>query len=471
MSSFTFGGLLRSGAGTVISQGITLALLPLLFRLYPPEAFAPWAMALAIVSLVAGISTLRYDLAIVVERDHSNASILFWLAVALCTIISVIAGLIVILPQIRHGLFGNGASAVFSLLLTVWLMLAGMSLPLQGWVLRRGGFAEISMAQIGNVAVTNAIQICGGWLVNDSAWLIIGSICGQATLVFTLAWLVLCNSNSPAPYKASLGRLAQMAKQYRRFPLLSTPFTICTVIRERAAILVLGNWTNATQVGLYSQAWRLMNVPVGISSSAVRPVVFHAVAEHGLAAQEDRVNRVLSALAMAGAPWLAILAYQPEALFGLILGDAWRNAGSFAALMAMPIFLFTLSNWMDRILDVIGRQDLNLLTEVISAVTSTAGLVITLIAGASAQTAVAVQCVILSLNYAFFIFITYRVARYRTVALVRLIIMAIVIAGIFAAILNVMGRYMTVEMVYSIVSFLAVAFGAISLWIHLKEMR
>jgi O-antigen/teichoic acid export membrane protein len=471
MSSFTFGGMLRSGAGTVISQGVTLALLPLLFRLYSPEAFAPWATVLAIVALIGGVATLRYDLAIVVERDHANASSLFWLAMGLCIGISLVAGLSGFLPQIRHALFGNAADELLSTLSAVWLMLTALSLPLQGWILRRGAFAEISMAQVGNVAITNLIQISGGLLIHDPRWLIIGSTCGQATLVSVLVWLVLRGGSAPASYRACGDRLLPMAKLYRRFPVFSAPFTLCTVIRERAAILVLGNWTNATQVGLYSQAWRLMNVPVGISSSAVRPVVFHAAAEQGLAAQEARINRVLMGLAMAGAPWLAILAYQPETLFALVLGETWRHAGSFATLMAVPIFLFTLSNWMDRILDVMGRQDLNLLTEVVSALTSTAGLGIALAAGASIWTAIAMQCLILAINYALFMFIIFRTAGYRMIALVRLAITTILIAAVFAAILRVSGTYMPVEMVYSTVSLAALLFGGISLWSRLRGMR
>jgi len=180
-----------------------------------------------------------------------------------------------------------------------------------------------------------------------------------------------------------------------------------------------------------------MNFPVGLSGNAIRPVIFHAAAEQGLAAQESHIGKILTALIVMGAPWLAIIMYRPEDLFSVVLGQSWRNAGTYAFMFAIPVFLFMLSNWMDRILDVVGRQDLNLLTEFLSTTTSLAGLVIALASGASILAAVATQSVILALNYALFIVIAYRISGYRLFMLARLLLILVILVVIFLLLLHI----------------------------------
>jgi O-antigen/teichoic acid export membrane protein len=248
---------------------------------------------------------------------------------------------------------------------------------------------------------------------------------------------VIKSGASPDALGLCAGRIRMLLVSYKRFPLFSVPFTLCSIIRERAAVILLGGWASPADVGYYSQAWRIMNFPVGLSGSAIRPVLFHAAAEQGLVAQEARIGKILTALIVIGAPWLAVIMYRPEDLFGVVLGQPWRNAGTYASMLSIPIFLFVLSNWMDRILDVVGRQDLNLFTEFLSAVTSIAGLLIALASGASILTAVATQSIILALNYALFIVIAYRVSGYQLFMLVRLLILLVILVAVFLLLLHV----------------------------------
>ena len=65
-----------------------------------------------------------------------------------------------------------------------WLLLVGLSVVLQSWLMRVGAFGSISIAVIFNAVVTNIVQLAGGvW--GHGIWLIIGSIAGQAAaLIF-----------------------------------------------------------------------------------------------------------------------------------------------------------------------------------------------------------------------------------------------------------------------------------------------
>jgi O-antigen/teichoic acid export membrane protein len=73
------GGFARSvalvTAGSVLGQGLVLASAPLLTRLYTPADFGVLAVYGSIVSLVAVVAALRYELAIALSRHDTAVAV------------------------------------------------------------------------------------------------------------------------------------------------------------------------------------------------------------------------------------------------------------------------------------------------------------------------------------------------------------------------------------------------------------
>ena len=209
-----------------------------------------------------------------------------------------------------------------------------------------------------------------------------------------------------------------LLKQHRRFPQFSLPFTVLSLVRERAPIFIIGAFGPPALVGLYSQAWRLTHFPSGLTSAALRPVFFHRTATEGLAAQGKAVDRFVRWLLLASSPWIGFVAFGNDALFNLLLGGQWQGAGHLAAVLVLPAALFTITNWMDRLLDAVGRQDVNLKTEMVAGLASVGALWVALAAGASLTLAVLLQSSALVLSYIGFIWICYGIAGWPRSALV-----------------------------------------------------
>lgn len=441
MPTLPFIRFLHAGSGTVISQLVSLACVPILFRLYPPEAFGAWAALMALALLIGAVSTLRYELAIVIERDERDASVLFWFTLLLGITVSVGCGALVgnIGGRLIPALSGDKQAPIF--IICVWSTLVVIAQVAQSWFLRRGDFLAVSQLQISSAVVTNATQLLGGWYGASPLWLIAGSVVGQ---MFATGIALRCLAKHPP--QRTFGRwpeIRALAVRHRRFPLFSAPYTLLTIARERAPILVLAALASPAEVGWYSQAWRLVSIPVGVSSSALRPVLFHAAATQGLAAQEQRISRILFLITVIGAPWLGILACNPQTIFGTLLGDAWRNSGTLAAVLAIPAFYFALSNWMDRILDVQGRQDLNLLAEFVTCVLSIGALWVMLSRGFALLDAISAQAAVLALCYVGFIAVAYQISGYRRRTVPQVLALSFVIALGFGFICSVLSDLTT----------------------------
>jgi O-antigen/teichoic acid export membrane protein len=388
----------------VLSQALALAMVPVLFRLYTPQDFGLWATVQAAAMIAGSLVSLRFDLALVLERNLELASPLFYAAIGVVVACCMICALLIVVSVGALGIDGTTAVWGWS-----WLVLVGLAVVFQSWLMREGAFANISVAVVLNAVVTNIVQLAGG-VSGHGIWLIVGSIAGQAAATVFYVWSIASGAERPVWRWLTFNETSQLLNQYRRFPQFSLPFTVLSLVRDRAPIFIIGAFSPPALVGLYSQAWRLTHFPSGLTSAALRPVFFHRAATEGLAAQGRAVDRFVKWLLLACSPWIGLIAFGNDELFNLVLGTQWQGAGYLAAILVFPAALFTVTNWMDRLLDAAGRQDVNLKVEMVAGLSSVGVLWVALAAGYSLTVAVVLQSGALVLSYIGFIWICYGIA-------------------------------------------------------------
>lgn len=411
----------------MLSQGVSLALVPVLFRLYTPADFGAWATIQAVVMIAGSLVTLRLDLGIVIERNFTEANKLFWTAVTVvCSFMLIFGGGAVLSFTMVHG---NSFTVTSVALGWAWLSLLGLGLVLQAWLLREGHFADVSAGAVLNAITANLVQLAGS-VYGDGVWLIIGSFCGQLVATLSYLWSIHFRPERPSCSLRLIEMIACFSRN-RRFLQFSLPFTVLSLIRERLPIFVIGAYSGPVALGLYSQAWRLTHLPSGLTSAALRPVFFHGAATEGLAHQRYAVEHIVYWLLLAGSPWIALLAFGGEQLSKIVLGPGWEGTGDLAAILVLPAALFAITNWMDRLLDVAARQDMNLKLESLSGTSSVVALWGVLATGGSLVQAVTAQSVALTINYLILLLICYVIAGWPISGLVLSVIGSFVTGAAF----------------------------------------
>ncbi len=424
----------KAGSSAVISQAFAILLLPFLFRAYSPADFGWWAMLQAGILATASLSILRYDLAIVTEVDSQRAGKLFWGCLGLGGLAAVTVGLLA-------GWWAWSDNPAFwrpgtLALCAAWLLPAVLQQPLTAWLLREGRFGAVSASIVATTAGANAGQLLMAVWSPDFRGLIAGSAIGAG---FGMA-LAAGFCAVALPRWAGPANLMSLFYAHRRFVAFSVPFTLLSLARERAPVLILAAFGTPAQIGAYSQAWRLVHIPSGLASSALRPVVFHAAARQGMQSISGLVQQLVAGMSLLAAPWLGVVMAKPEMLFAFVLGEAWSEAGIYAAILAIPALLFMLTNWFDRLLDVAKRQDANLKLEVVASVLSVGGFALALWAGVSLEDASFVQSVALSASYLIVLFVAYRICGFPLKSLLRVLSGAVALgAGAWALTIGAAG--------------------------------
>ncbi|MBV5329532.1 MAG: oligosaccharide flippase family protein, partial [Chlorobium sp.] len=250
----------------------------------------------------------------------------------------------------------------------------GSMTVLINWSNRRDLYGLTASAQIALTSVTVAFQVAWALFGGLGAWgLIWGIVAGQLMGIVVLSTGLIKSGQEPGLPSGLRGILIALRVHYR-FPLFSTPLTVCGVARDRGTVIILEQHVTKAAIGSYAMVQRLVNFPVGMISGAIRPVLFNRMAREGLAANEKRIAVIHKLLLLLTTPWLAVIVVTADQLMPILLGPRWHGAGDMMRILVWPAYTFLFCNWMDRIFDVASHQRTGLILEVIFATASLIGL-------------------------------------------------------------------------------------------------
>lgn len=332
-------------SGTAISQAIPIAVSPILTRIYTPDEFGLLAIYTACVTVLSVIATARFELAITLPDNHTDAANLVILTLKVCTLIS----LLFFIPIV---LFGSDiATALGHERLAPWLYLLPLSVittsafsTFQFWYNRLSDYKIIAMNRVKHSLLTAAAQVgCG--LGQLSGGLLIGSII--ANLAFT-SWVTqrLWQTHKIFFNQTDLQAQLRLAQRYSSHPKYIAPSQLIGVTAQQIPLLIISSVYSLTAVGFFSLAFRLVSLPTTLVASAIGDVYRQKIAEEYNQNGEFRatfLKTLIATATLALLPSLILYAAAPT-LFALLFGESWRIAGEYAQILiisAYAQFIFT----------------------------------------------------------------------------------------------------------------------------------
>lgn len=378
------------GACAVGSQVVLLGTLPLLARLYGPDAFGVYTVFLGVVAIAGVFGGLRYESAAVLPRLDAaslalaNVVLLLGAAVALL----VLAGATV-LQAAGFASYGGVSFRVLGAATAVAVFVGAIQRATVAWCTRAGRFVWLGASQLAlNTAMVLLQIVLAEPFAGGALGLVTGNVLALAITACALALLVRRDSAGRLFARWSVRHMTGEARRYRNFPTYMVLYALAGTVRERVLQFLVGYFAGAAFLGRFAMAWRLVSAPNSLAYSAVSPV-FYAYASRAPAA---RVARLAAALvevsAVAMLPPFVFAMAEAEWLATVVLGPQWAGTGQFIRLLAVPLLVLAATSWLDRLFDVHQRQRVALALEGGFTVMVLATAAVLLAAGA-ATTAVA----------------------------------------------------------------------------------
>lgn len=367
--------IFRIAIGTISSQAIILSAMPFLARLYNPEAFGILALFMAMYAIFSGLLTLKYDLSIILPTEYDTAINLTVLTLLLSLTLSLFFEMVLLIGSMNFGV----STHWFYLLLPISTFLSAAYTCGQQWCARSNDYRRFSRSQVVNsllnISAALLLAIVG---IKFDGGLVIAFVVGLAASVIYLSIGSLLTHLKDSRLTVHLPTLANVALEYKRFPLFVLPSSFIATLGLSSHPLILQTMFSLHEIGLYAIANRILIIPSALIGGAI--------GEAFRAEFVDRIRRgievssffrdTLHKLVFISAPIFGILFLVTPTLFTLIFGETYGEAGILSRYLCLGVFSQFIAQPFLYVFIATGYERLGLFINIVTTVLPLLGIIL-----------------------------------------------------------------------------------------------
>ncbi|MDM0110726.1 oligosaccharide flippase family protein [Variovorax sp. J22R133] len=310
-------------SGTIAGQIFVVAASPFLTRLYGPTEFGLLGTYTAILYVISSVSALRYETAIPLVKQESEAESLMAASICIVLLSALLSGLGVL--TLRKTVSPDIAR-IFGWALPIGVVTLGLY--------NVAFYRRLRSNDHGLIAKTRVLQAIGGASVQiglgiaglGGAGLVIGQIVGVSAGLSRLKDLPILRTIRKCDWREAIAQL----KVYKNFPKYGAPASIISIANTHAPTIAIALLFTPTAAGLYALVQRVLITPFGMVSSALSASLFSHARSFVDKDSDAYAERLLS-LATVLSPVVTIGALIANASFHFIFGEKWASSGLVAA--------------------------------------------------------------------------------------------------------------------------------------------
>ncbi|GGJ98695.1 polysaccharide biosynthesis protein [Lentibacillus kapialis] len=361
-------------SGTAAAQAISLALTPIITRLYGPEAYGLMGVFMAIIQTVAPVAALTYPIAVVLPKREAEAKGLMRLSIYLSVGMAAVAALVIILfdkPLVQ--LFQLGDVAPFLLLVPLVILFSAFMQTNEQWLVRTKQFGVTAKASFLQALIVQGGKAGIGFIHPAATVLIV--LTASANGIKALLMLLLTTRYTGDANEEALS-YRKLAKRYSDFPKYRAPQVFINGISHNIPVILLSGFFGPASAGFYSIGRTVLSLPIQLIGKSVGDVFYPRITE-----AEDKgenltrlIARATVTLALIGIiPFGTIVLFGPW-LFSFVFGSDWVTAGEYARWMSLWIFFIFVNQPCINALPVLAAQAFFLKYSIVTVIIRTAAL-------------------------------------------------------------------------------------------------
>ena len=352
--------------GTLLAQLLGLLVLPVLTRLYAPQAFGALQLFQSILGILLVVATMRYEYALL----HADSAAEMRDLLRICLGINLImAAVLAVGLAITARLWP--ASGLAGLPFPLWLLplafiVSGTFQYLTYWITREHAFGQSANGKLFQSSGTALTALGLGQAGGGAAGLVAADIAGRVVALAYLSrwmrreWASLSHIGHGGSWRATM-------RKYREFPVISVPGGLVNVLGGVLTPIMIYATFSVVTAGQYGLVDRSLTLPLALVVVSVSQVYAAELARR-LRSRDADVRQMfhtyLKWLSMAGFLPAAIVTLFGAPLFVLVFGSQWAVAGKFAQILAPAFFFMLLAGSTNMTIMLLGKQKVQMAWEV-----------------------------------------------------------------------------------------------------------
>ena len=355
-------------SGSIVARLIVVLSSPIVTRLYSPENFGIFAAFISITSVLAVLTTLRYSIAIPIERDEKLVDNLLLLCLFitsslsfLCLLVLFFSGEYITEKYLTKGL------GIFIWIIPIIFFGQGFYETFNNWAIRGKKFNLITRTTISQSISSSLIKVGFGYLALIPLGLFIGKIVETFSGIGSLLLSFL--KEKPRFYKNySWQKLKFVAVKYKKFPLIQTWSNLLLSLSSQLPILFIGALYGSNILGLFALAMSMISLPMTLIGNSISQVYYSEITSYGTKNPQKIYDLTLSVmknmLKISLFPVIIIAIFGPW-IFSLIFGFEWYDSGIYARYYSVNIIFSLILIPISNIFNVCKKQEVQLKLNII----------------------------------------------------------------------------------------------------------
>ncbi len=363
-SSSDLGRVFRSSvllsAGTAVGHLAAVVSLPIATRLYSPEELGLFGSVVAVTSIIGIASSLRYDTALLVAENDSEAKSLLKLCFQLTVAVSIVTGIVLFLLRNKFGTSIENDAVSFLVLGPLLVFGTGSVQACINYSLRLHQMRRIASARASQGLTLVPAQIALFPL--GLPGLIVGRLVSDFATLLSLLFSSNTLSTIFRRHHSEKGKA--VAARYFRFPLYALPGCIANTAGQMLPAVLIATTHGAEVAGYFVLSQKLISFPVSAAGMSISQG-FTSVASK--AARENReslgplhmkCSRLLLVLGIFSA--LTVYLFSRTA-FSQVFGSNWSTAGAYCFYLTPTLIAQFVAVPLSHTLPLMERQGLQLM--------------------------------------------------------------------------------------------------------------
>ncbi|WP_183564162.1 lipopolysaccharide biosynthesis protein [Mucilaginibacter sp. SP1R1] len=201
--------------------------------------------------------------------------------------------------------------------------------------------------------------------------------------VWSLVWMGLCTAFLStamhwiySKWRPSLVFDKECFNKHFNFGYKMTLSGILDTVYQNIYLIIIGKYFSAVQLGFYSRADSISQLPIGNISAAVNKVTYPMFAEisHDVVQLKNVYKKLMQQVLFWNAPVLIFLCVVAEPLFRFLLTDKWLPSVPYFKILCISGIMYPLHAYNLNVLKVLGKSALFLKLEIVKKLLSVVGI-------------------------------------------------------------------------------------------------
>lgn len=389
-------------SGTAFAQILTIAMTPIITRIYPPEEYGILSVYVSLLALLSIGASLDYQKAIpIAENDQSAYNLIGASFLILLTFFAALSLFLVFWGKQVINLLNSESLIDYMYFIPFGVLFVGSYNIILHWSLRTKDFNTVARTKINQSVASNFSMIGLGLTGLGPSGLILGHIIGQSGGITRLS-APLIKRRREFVKAVKWSEIKKLWSRYIKFPLYSAPSNYVYTAGSQVPVIILTALFGTAAAGFYGLANSIVNLPISLIAISVSQVFYSEIARIGRS-NPNKIKslslKLSSKLALIGlAPLLVFVVLGPW-LFTVVFGEHWYDAGVYARILAFVAYSHFIILPLGRVLEVIEKQNIGLVINIFRLVIIIIGFIIANLFKFTPMQTVVLYAIVTSLSY------------------------------------------------------------------------